>query len=220
MTSPDYKDLSTGFTQNVVRRIWNQVLKNGPTVESECRWYKAYRDKRDIPHVYSADFTAMTMEFIPADGKYSIDSILELIEKYKEYPRLNNLTFQSYRARIAEHLKYNTICNGQKLLNHLDQLDLPPTFCHGDLSIRNIVANVEGIKLIDPLYDDTRYGSYWLDYAKLAFSLKFYDGNVSGYNEVMARTGCPKVLIASECVRVATYNRRFNFISENLINEL
>lgn len=220
MTLPGCKDLSTGFTKNFVQTDGYQVFKIGPTVPIECKWYRAYRDKNDIPKIYNADPGGMTMEFIPTDGTFSLDAVLELIEKYKEYPRLNDLPFDIYRYKIAAHLKENPIHGGEKLLEALKQLDLPATFCHGDLSIQNIITNIDGPKLIDPLYKDDAFGSYWLDYAKLAFTLKFYNGDVSTYNDLMSRTRTPQVLIASECVRVATYRNQFNFISENLINEL
>lgn len=220
MISPDYKDLSTGFTRNFVRRVGYQVIKSGPTVKWECKWYRAYRDKNDIPRIYSADPGGITMEYIHSNGTFSLEEVLWLIEKYRHYPALNSLTFQAYRAKIAEHLKHNTIHGAQKLLNALDQLNLPPSFCHGDLSIHNIIASENGMKLIDPLYGEDHYGSYWLDYAKLAFSLKFYKGDVTSFNDIMARTQVSPVLIASECVRVCTYNKRFNFIAENLIDEL
>ncbi len=220
MISQDYTELPGGFTNNFVRRVaLVNVVKSGPTVENECKWYRAYRDKNDIPKVYSADHSGITMEYIPSDGTFFLDEMLQLIEKYKEYPRLNDQTFYGYRHRIKEHLIENPIYGGAKLLVNLSKIDLPATFCHGDLSVNNIIANTEGLKLIDPNYH-INFGSYWLDYAKLAFSLKFYRGDVHLYNEVLARTGVPKVLIVSECVRVATYRRGFNFISENLINEL
>lgn len=221
MTSPDYKELTGGFTSNFVRRVGiTNVVKSGPTVEVECKWYRAYRDKKDIPRVYSADPGGMTMEFVPSDGTFSLDAVLETVEKYKEYPRLNELPFQVYRNRIMEHVYNNPIAGSAKLLHALKQIDIPSTFCHGDLSCNNIIPNAEGPKLIDPLYHSNNFGSFWLDYAKLAFSFKFYRGDVSTYNEIMTRTGCPKVLIASECVRVATYRSQFNFVSENLISEL
>lgn len=219
MILPDYKELSGGFTDNFVRRVGDHVLKSGSTVANEFNWYRAYRDKQSIPHIYSNDPGGINMEFIPAVGRFTIDAILSLIDVYKDYPKLNHLKFQAYRDKITAHLYNNPVHNSSKLIKALEQIDVPATFCHGDLSINNIIASADGMKLIDPLYGEN-FGSYWLDYAKLAFSLKFYRGDVSLYNEVVARTGVQKVLIVSECVRVATYRPKFNFITENLINEL
>lgn len=219
MTSPDYKELSGGFTTNFVRKVGHQVVKSGPTIKTECNWYRHYFDKADLPQIYCADLGAVTMEFVPSDGQFDLEEVLEIIDKYKDYPPLNDLTFQSYRDRIAGHLSSNPIHGAGKLLKALEQIDLRHTFCHGDLSIDNIIPNKRGAILIDPLYGEN-FGSYWLDYAKLAFTMKFYRGDVSSYNELMSRTGTPAVLIASECVRVATYRKAFNFISENIINEL
>jgi hypothetical protein len=219
MTTPEYLPLPGGFTTNHVYKSGYNVVKSGPTVPSEARWYKAYRDKKDLPKIYSVDPGGINMEFIPSDGHFRLDEVIRTVEKYKDYPRLNDYRFTTYRKRIEWHLYNNPIHGGDKLLEALEMLELQPTFCHGDLSVNNIIPTKNGIKLIDPLYGDN-FGSYWIDYAKLAFTLKFYRNDLDAYNALLARTGVPKVLIVSECVRVATYRRRFDFITENLINEM
>jgi hypothetical protein len=49
------------------------------------------------------------------------------------------------------------------------------TFCHGDLSLENVLTNRRSLWLIDPL--PGRYGawSHWLDVGKIAFSLGYHD---------------------------------------------
>jgi len=225
MTYMVFENLSQPFSGNEVVRHGSIVVKTGPTIKNEYKWFQAYVDKKDIPTIYDCvrlcDIISITMDYIDKVGNVSILDVYKIVEKYKDYAVIGQAGFQEYRNRIADHLNKNPINNGRKLLRMLEQIDLYPTFSHGDLSIRNIIPSAKGLKLIDPLYGDGRFGSYIIDYAKLAFTLKFFDNNVSDFNQLNTMvSGIPPVLIASECVRVATYNKRFNFISENLIAEL
>lgn len=215
-----FEDLSAKFTGNTVQRFDNIVVKQGNTVGLEYQWYKTYADKTQIPIIQSYSDGALKMEYLYDCGERpGITEIIPIIETYKDYPVIGSHGFDEYRARINNHLDKNPVHNGDKLRSKLQQAHLWPTFAHGDLSVFNIIKTSEGVKLIDPLYGD-RFGSYILDYAKLLFTLKFFIGNVSAFNELMTITQVPAIYIATECVRVATYNKRFNFISENLINEL
>jgi len=213
------EDLSAKFTGNTVQRFDDIVVKQGKTVGLEHQWYEAYQDKNDIPKIHSYQDGSLKMEYLRSSGKLNLDTVIHMVEKYKDYPVIGNHGFEEYRQRIADHLSKNPIPGGDKLLFKLQQVHLWPTFMHGDLSTRNIIVTESGHKLIDPLYGD-RFGSYILDYAKLLFTLKFFDGNMEAFNMLNTIIEVPQVLIVTECVRVATYNRRFNFITENLINEL
>ncbi len=214
-------------------KITKLVNKQGPTVAKEYAWYKAYQDEKDIPEVvcfvgFEGSPIRLEMEFIEADAKLDINSVIRLVLKYSQYKPMNNLQFESYKERIIGHLKRNPVRNGNKLVALLDKFDdeeMAPSFCHGDLSTRNIIPTTKGMKLIDPLYSDKIFGNWILDCAKFMFSLKFYDNDIEKYKEarkLIESTAGPDldVLIACECVRVASYNKRFNFISENLIHEL
>lgn len=209
--------LKGGFSGNIITRYGDRVIKQGKTVGLEYLWYKQYKDKGDIPVIHSYKEGSLCMEYINTfdDVTFKLNEVMEIVERYKKYPPIGEWNFQEYRDRIANHLKNNPIHGGDKLKFRLQQIDLPHTFAHGDLSVLNILHK----KLIDPLYGD-RFGSYMLDYAKLAFTLKFFVGNYSAFDELNAIIEIPPVLIASECVRVATYNKRFSFVAENLINEL
>lgn len=211
-------DITGGFTDNKLERT---ITKTGKTVLSEVRWYDHYQDKRDIPKILSFSPESMTMEYIERDADLNIYSVSEMIEKYRMYKPINTLPFEAYIDRIKYHLYNNTITGGSKLLNKLAEIDLPPTFSHGDLSLINIIPTSKGMKLIDPLYGDN-FGNYLLDYAKLLFSLKFFNNDVANFHLLNDLVKAPimPVMIASESVRVATYNKKFNFIAENLINEL
>jgi hypothetical protein len=214
------QDLSQQFSGNIVKRQDNLVYKFGATIITEKIWYYA-ADPNCIftPKTYQID-DLLLMDYVESVGPIKLDQVIKLVETYKTYPVLGDKDFTEYRQRIAHHLLNNNINGGMKLNHLLNQIDLWPTFAHGDLSIRNIIQAATGPKLIDPLYGLDRFGSFILDYAKLAFTLKFFNNDIEGYETIMHHAEVQPVLIASECVRVATYNKRFNFIAENLIDEL
>lgn len=217
------KNLSTGFTDNLVIKSRRTVIKVGNTVSSENTWYESYKNKKHTPSIIGLDGNTMIMEYIRRDADINLDDILELIDSYKSYEKLNTLDFQHYRHSIQNHLQNNpAITNGQLLIDHLNNIDIVPTFCHGDLSIMNIIPTRLGLRLIDPLYSYIKFGSYELDIAKLCFSLKFYKNDSASYNYIKDKANLQyiNVLIAAESVRVASYKKEYSFIAENLINEL
>lgn len=206
--------MNWGFSSNVVERLGDIVKKTGTTTIDELIWYSAYPNKSHLPGT-------ITLTFIESVGNVNLDEVIRIVEEYKSYQPINKLTFEAYYDRIMYHVEKSDVPNAYKLLDHLKGISLEPTFAHGDLSIKNIIQSAEGVKLIDPLYY-RNFGSYILDYAKLAFTLKFYNGDVEGFEKIKAHANHPKfdVLVACECARVATYRRQFDFILENLINEL
>lgn len=207
--------LTGGFSSNVVERYGDTVKKTGTTTIDELIWYSAYPKKQHLPNT-------ITLEFVENVGAVDLDEVISIVEQYKSFQPINKLKFDSYYDRIMYHIEKSDVPNAYKLLEHLRTVKpLEPTFAHGDLSIRNIIQSKDGIKLIDPLYY-RNFGSYILDYAKLAFTLKFYDNNVEGFEKIKVQAAHQQfdILVACECARVATYRRQFDFILENLINEL
>src|ERR1035437_6615664 len=181
------KDLSSGFTDNVVTRLNNMVIKTGETIEQEYNWYSVYQHKSDLPEILNITRHSIVYKYIEVNGNLDIDLLLHKINLYRQYPRMNELRFDSYIVNICKHLDKNehiTTGLGNKLLNRLNTIKIEPTFAHGDLSIQNIIPIYYGIKFIDPLYGHDKFGSYLTDFAKLLFSVKFYDGNWSLFAEI------------------------------------
>jgi hypothetical protein len=215
--------LSTGFTNNQVTKIGKRVLKIGDTVPYENEWYNNFMNKNKIPKIYKFENNSILMEFIKKDADIVLDDVFDLIDSYKSYSKLNDLNFKSYIDNIKNHLVNNTlITNGDKLLKLLNKLNINPSFSHGDLSVMNIIPTKIGLKLIDPLYNKNKFGSYEIDFAKLCFSFKFYKNDLASFNYIKDKVNLKymDILIAAECVRVASYKKEYSFIAENLINEL
>lgn len=218
-------NLSKGFTDNVITKVDGLVIKTGKCVAAELEWYNAYLDKADIPYIMGEKDGSIVMKYVERSGEVDIDEVVKIVEKYRKYEILMDGEFywgsQTYFVKILEHIKKNpNITNGKKLLTKLYSTKIEGTFAHGDLSVHNLIPTTTGLKLIDPLYSKKSFGSYVLDYAKLLFSLKFYTNDIKRFNYLRSLVEIPDCLIASECVRVATYKPQFSFIAENLINEL
>jgi tRNA A-37 threonylcarbamoyl transferase component Bud32 len=216
-------DLSTGFTTNKVYKQRDKVVKIGDTVNHENNWYTSYKEKKHIPNVISYDGDKIILEYIQRNQDFNLDDVFDLIDTYKTYDKLNDLQFNSYIENIQKHLTKNpNITNGNKLLTRLHQINLTASFCHGDLSVMNLIPTVNGLKMIDPLYSQFKFGSYELDLAKLCFSFKFYKNDSASFNYIKEKAKIKYIdtLIASEAVRVASYKTEYSFIAENLINEL
>lgn len=217
------KDLSTGFTKNTVIKNKNTVIKTGELVCFENEWYHSYKNKKQIPKVITYQDNQIVLEYIKRNDDFNLDDVFELIDTYKTYDKLNNLRFNSYIQNIENHLiKNSNITNGSKLINKLKKLQIQPTFCHGDLSVMNMIPTINGLKMIDPLYSKHKFGSYELDLAKLCFSFKFYKNDSASFNYIKEKSNIKYIdtLIAAEAVRVASYKKEYSFIAENLINEL
>lgn len=214
-------DLSKGFTENVITRVDNLVIKTGKNAINERIWYDSYLDKADIPYILGEKDGSIVMNYVERTGEFNINEIIKIVDKYKKYKKLNDILFNQYIKRIRDHLDKNEdITNGGRLINKLITLKIEGTFSHGDLSIQNIIPTNTGLKLIDPLYSPEIFGSYIIDYAKLLLSLKFFNNDINQFNYLKSIISVPDVLVASECVRISTYKRQFSFIAENLINEL
>lgn len=220
MTSQVYKDLSKPFSGNKVTRFGDKIVKIGPTTRREYIWMMNMIHQPFTPNIISFSGDKLILEFIESEGSPSVDGICDILDTFSGSEPLGNFGFDDYLHRIKDHLSKNPIFGSYRLIDKLKTLSIEPTFSHGDFSIDNILQSKDGIKLIDPLSGHDRFGSYLIDAAKLAFSLKFYYFRWQDYNMIMERFKIPEILIASECVRVATYNRNFNFIAENLIREL
>jgi hypothetical protein len=220
---PQVVDLSTGFTSNKVTKVDTTVVKCGNTIVDEYKWYHSYKNKKHIPTILNCKSDELVMEFVYRDADLNLDDVFTIVDEYATYPKLNDLTFDSYITSIGLHLEKNSkINNGYKLLDLLRTIYLPATFAHGDLSIMNIIPTKLGLKLIDPLYSETKFGSYELDMAKLCFSVKYYKNDSGSFNYIKNKLNptYSNILIASEAVRVSTYKSEYSFIAENLINEL
>jgi hypothetical protein len=92
-------------------------------------------------------------------------------------------SFSTYIERLHDHIDFSEeLLSGalkrhlnvylELLNNHIEYLDSFKSFCHGDLSLDNVIVRDNNYYLIDPIYDEKLYSSYLLDYSKILQSLR------------------------------------------------
>ena len=205
MTAEDFASAEIqkfrGFSGAEVTRIGNVVIKQADNVETQAQWYREaaehYRARRDmpcminIPKVYSVTLGKLYMKYVNGvsgvksanhqlvsdiistvrtertlDGKNDLDAYARYVEGRAASVRL--ATDIGDRLRKCESLKRRT-------------------FCHGDLSLQNIISHADGYTLIDPS-PKLKMESWILDAAKLRASLNILD-------EVLENTTHPAALV-------------------------
>lgn len=225
-----YEKLDFGFTANKVRRFNNQIIKQTGSALDERKWFEHANNIGIItPKIYHTDIDTITLSYI--NGKYSIDYKLnnQLLKIFQKASPTNNLEYNSYIDRIQRHIENNkAILNKEKILTKLKLFNVEPTFNHGDYSITNLIYDGNIVLPIDPIHNEKTFQSYEIDIAKNLFSILFYLQDAALYKESLLFYSLEygiaenklKTLIAAESIRVATYNQKYNDISNNLIEAL
>lgn len=207
MTAEDFAQAEIrqfhGFSGAKVTRIGNVVIKEADNVNAQAKWYREaavhYNGRHDmpcfvtVPQVYSVTLGKLYMKYMNGvsgvktvnhglvsdimivlvlermlDGENDLDAYAKYVESRAASVGL--ITDIGERLRKCEPLKRRT-------------------FCHGDLSLQNIISYGSGYTFIDP---SPKQGmeSWILDAAKLRASLNILD-------EVLEQTSHPKSLVAT-----------------------
>jgi hypothetical protein len=227
-----YEKLDAGFTENKVRRFNNQVIKRTKSAQLEHAWYVyANRIGINTPTVLHCDIDTITMEHI--DGVYCDSYRLsnEILLKMGRKQGISDASFGDYIANIERHLS-NRHWNGtgvsEKIIGMLQDVEIPATFNHGDFSVSNLLQIGNDVYAIDPIFRNDVFQSIYIDIAKNLFSILFYLKDAKHYQEAKEfyskEHGIDdktlRVLIASESIRVSSYQKRYVDISCNLVTAL
>lgn len=166
--------------------IWLEdrtVIKTSPKATAEHEWYRAAEEHGLgdwLPKIYSRTLDTLYMEYIPgrtlADGatEEEIDLLMSLIAKFAKI-RDSRTDVDAYCENLLQHKNSEaTRFVVSEMLNNREELVDNASFCHGDLSLSNVISSRGTIKVIDPNNKDD-YASYLLDLAKLRFSMTGYE---------------------------------------------
>lgn len=172
-------------------KMSDAVYKTAPNSISAVEWYKAARALGiRVPKVHSLIGTTIKMERLP-EFSGNLQSILDVIRSFNNYPPLHNVEPQTYvnrcLDRVVDVLEKETYDTLHDALNAI-MPKTKATFSHGDLSYLNIMGCSGSSStpcLIDPINDPSLYSSSYIDYAKLYMSY----GLVSNtYMQTLVRT--------------------------------
>lgn len=209
-----------GNSGSEIYRAGNTVYKTCKDAAAQAEWYRQARELGvKVPEVYSVVLNTISMEHIAADdGKiekrqlYSLVSTVMLFSLkragYKFEP-------EALIRRAEEHLEtYNGDANFENLWSYIrgntEEYRKAASFCHGDLSLSNVIISGGEAYLIDPIISE-EYSSYLLDFAKLRFSMddgeKFLHGESPDYtallsemDEILSQNGLAEKIKALEAI--------------------
>ena len=228
-----YNNLSTLFTNNSVKRFSDKVFKVGDpnTIKGEVTWFThAQKYNIDIPILHSYDINTLSLSFHECLTTYTHDliGIINILEKFKNLNALNNASIDTYKDRIHNYINNNCISNKEKFHQYVECINIPNTFNHGDFSVNNILQTINKLILIDPIYDENLYQSYYIDIAKFLYSVLFFAKDSKFYELCRSRFTTVfgidnkqlDILIACESLRVANRKKQLLDITNNLIDIL
>jgi len=166
--------LQGGWSGATVIRQGETVIKTHRDSILACEWYSiAVKNNVLCPTIHSLVGNTINMEFIHQDCEFNIDEIFRVIEGFKQIPNENKSSFHYYMLGLDSHIKNmdEEFANQTGILSDLycefrEYLNFNSSFCHGDLSISNIIPRGGKMVLIDPTLKPYNYSSYLLDVSK------------------------------------------------------
>ena len=224
-----------GNSGATIFRAGERVVKQCKSPREEADWYEAARKRGlRVPKVNSVVLDKIDIEFLhgtpgnqkdlsAADLSQIISQIMLMslfepieifdVDKYVQFTRgrLEIAGWQNNFPRLIDFLK-----------RHADEIRHLSSFCHGDLSLSNIIFTADGLYLIDPSAR-TEFSSFLIDFAKLQFSLNGgeqllhggerppeYDLRLSELSRALSREGWGTLVTAMETVHWIRMLRYFD----------
>ena len=183
-----------GFSGAKVTRIGRMVVKQAENVSEQARWYKE-SERLSFPYktpkIYSCNFGKLYMEHVPGSKMSealiwkATKAVQEIAWNVLSYYRDEELEgendvqwYEDYVGGRAEEIgvsREKVVADIRKTAGLLRRR----TFCHGDLSMSNVILGDDHIiYLIDP--SPKKVSSWLLDASKLRASLRGLDDILQG----------------------------------------
>lgn len=177
----EIKKLSGGWSGADVELRDGRVYKTNKDSLAAADWYRQASFLCNTPKIYSVIGDTLCMEYIEKDSEPNIQELVLTIADFSAI-RIDS-DFNNYVTRIKNHVTYNKEHFGVDfsfVLKELNNLSLiegmneHASFCHGDLSLDNVIRRGGKNYLIDPIFEDSscNYSSFLLDVSKLMYSLR------------------------------------------------
>lgn len=210
------KEMS-GFSGARVTRIGRMVVKQAENVSEQARWYKE-SERMCFPYhrpdIYSCNFDKLYMGYIPGrqlskirDEKevtWHIGRITQNVLLWHRHATLEGENevewYKEYVGSRAEEISVKRE-QVEADIEATRELLKERTFCHGDLSMSNIIIGDDGRRyLIDP--SPKNVSSWLLDASKLRASLRGLDDILTGRKPQIREKGlvAMELLINDEAI--------------------
>lgn len=217
--------LKGGLSGAIIERRGNKVYKTHKNSLESAQWYSEASNIIKTIKIYSVIGDTLCMEYIEKTDEPKIEQIEFILEKFKNIASKND--FNSYISRIKEHLNiykpdYENSVIGI-LLENKDFFNKQKTFCHGDMSLDNMICSNNILYLIDPIYPRDLYSSWLLDLGKILHSAKrfnkplIYNYFINKYDNIKKYL---YIIELTHWIRMRKYSDDVNYIDENILNLL
>lgn len=220
----DIRNLQDGWSGATVELRDGKVYKTHPDSLRASEWYKIARSFFNVPEIHSLIGHTLCMEYIQETTKViKMPDIIELLRTMSYIPYVSNKhdnLYKHYVNRLANHINlakdnapmfsnWLSYCTQEFIKFYNDNC----SFCHGDLTLENILVKNDKMYLIDPIFENDRdtYSSWLLDASKFLYSLRLHNMMTEYYwiykslQEQGIESKYIKVLEASHCIRVYKY---------------
>lgn len=155
------------------------VVKTCSQAKGQVAWFREAEKTGIIPgfrlpQVEAISESQYRIEYIAGFSATMLTSVSEfkklvdLAEHWASKPSTTNATWDSYLERLQNHVAASNSPLMQEAFDVVVQYNFPRSFCHGDLTLENVLVTGEGeLVLIDPNYSFDLYQSWILDLGKL-----------------------------------------------------
>jgi capsule biosynthesis phosphatase len=182
-----------GGSGAVIRREGNAVIKECSNAFTQAQWYRNVNGYVNAPSLHSIIENTLKIDYIDGTPGFCIDSVWQLKKVIEEVHKIGFIdvnceaNFDTYIARVKSHLETpesEELSKTEKeyiltLLEHNSAIfDSQKSFCHGDLTLGNVIIKgklerTADAFIFDPNVPDNVWTSHLLDLAKINQSLRF-----------------------------------------------
>jgi len=160
------------------------VIKTCEDATNQADWFRTVEEIGlpigiRVPTIGKVSADSYEMEFIQghlATQELSIFAIKKLASfcEWLESAPQKNATWNSYLERLESHVRTADTKPMIRALDLVSKADpFPQTFCHGDLTLENVIVDFQSCVLIDPNHKPGLYQSFILDLGKILQSTHF-----------------------------------------------
>lgn len=192
----EYKVLKGG-SNALIERLGNRVIKQAPNAKNQFDWYMKALDEIPIPKIYTYYGDTIDMEYL--DGQ-SMNEVLDskklhTIFSYVKYGFKDMQGTEYSWNTMIERINasfFDDIVKDPKVVSFMEK---NKSFCHGDLTLENMIFKSGIIYFIDPNMPEELYSSWILDIGKLYQSLHYsYEEHLNGQKLTINKTELYSIL--------------------------
>ena len=173
----EIRNIKSGWSGAEIQKRGDRIYKTHNAAPDAAKWYLKAGSLVNVPKIHSLIGTTLCMEYLKDnDTPFKLDEVIAVINTFALASGCGS-DFSDYIQRVKSHCdlhnNYHYVID--KLEERAEYYNTKRSFCHGDLSIENIIMTGNGMYLIDPLYFENGYSSFLLDVSKMLCSFRLHN---------------------------------------------